>query len=356
MKYIRERLNDYNANCCLNELCAASKGLGALEAQIDSYQFNSILIPMLHKKEAISSMYIEGTQTTLSEVFENEVARRNDTDLAMVEVRNHTDALIFGADHLRNEPFSNSFIQKLHSVMMKGILPDGLQDTLGKYKKADNRIVNSVGTIVFSPPSYKETKRYMDELLEFMNNERDGINPLIKAAISHAQFESIHPFDDGNGRVGRLLVSLYLYKANVINFPFFYISEAISQNKSVYYSKLTDSRKNSYDEWIRYFLGRIIVQTEKHIQYIKNLNDLYKRTRDSVRSVVNSPKFDRIIEQLFTHPVLTVKYLAQALDVSDAQAKRYINLLESKQILLGDDRKRGRTYYFAQLLDLAGGL
>ena len=142
----------------------------------------------------------------------------------------------------------------------------------------------------------------------------------------------------------------------MINFPFFYISEAIGQNKSVYYSKLTDSRKNSYDEWIRYFLGRIIVQTEKHIQYIKDLNNLYRETRDAVRDVVNSQKFDRIIEYLFTHPVLTVKHLSQALDVSDGQAKRYINLLEEKHVLFGNDRKRARTYYFAQLLDLAGML
>ena len=93
----------------------------------------------------------------------------------------------------------------------------------------------------------------MDELIDYMNDVNDGINPLVKAAIIHSQFESIHPFEDGNGRVGRLLISLHLYKARVINFPFFYMSEAISQDKRIYYNMLTASRENSYDEWIRFF-------------------------------------------------------------------------------------------------------
>lgn len=110
-----------------------------------------------------------------------------------------------------------------------------------------------MGSVVFIPPSYTETKKYMDELIDYMNDVNDGINPLVKAAIIHSQFESIHPFEDGNGRVGRLLISLHLYKARVINFPFFYMSEAISQDKRIYYNMLTASRENSYDEWIRFF-------------------------------------------------------------------------------------------------------
>ena len=97
----------------------------------------------------------------------------------------------------------------------------------------------------------------MDELIEFMNDFEDGIHPLIKAAIIHSQFESIHPYSDGNGRVGRLLVSLYLYKAKVINFPFFYISEAISVDKGIYYNMLTNSREDNYNEWVKYFLKKI---------------------------------------------------------------------------------------------------
>lgn len=352
LQFIKERLSDYDVSYFVNELFEASKGLGRLEAKIDSYRFNSILVPMLHKKEAISSMYIEGTQTTISDVFENEVSPKNNSDKTMQEVNNHSRTLVYGADYLRTEEFSNKFIQKLHEQMLTGIIDKSKENTLGKYKTKKNFIVNSVGTIVFEPPSEKETKKYMNELIAFMNNTKDGINPLIKAAIIHAQFESIHPFEDGNGRVGRLLISLYLFKSKVINVPFFYISEAISQDKAVYYNKLTDSRRNNYDEWIKFFLQKIIVQTSKHIRYVDSLNMLYEKTKKTVQEVTKSTKCDDIVECLFTHPVLTSSYLSERLNVSMGQAKRYLNVLEEKQVLLKNDRQRNQMFYFVELLDM----
>lgn len=353
LEFIKDRMDDYNIDFFVNELVEASKNLGILEGMIDSYQFNSILIPMFHRKEAISSMYIEGTQTTISDVFENEVNPKSSNDRTMLEVKNHTKALVYGADYLRSESFSDKFIQDIHKYMMTGISSKKNQTVIGKYKEKDNYIVNSVGTIVFTPPSYQDTKKYMDELISFMNDSTDGINPLIKAAIIHSQFESIHPFEDGNGRVGRVLVSLYLFKAKVINFPFFYISEAISQDKAVYYNKLTDTRKNNYNEWIKFFLRKIVVQTDNHIRYINSLNNLYYRTKRVIQDLINSSKCDKVIECLFTHPVITTSYLAEEIDVSVGQAKRYIDILESKQILFGDDRKRNRSYFFGELLDIA---
>lgn len=356
LKMIAERVDDFNANHFMNELFEASKLLGVLEAKIAGYQFGSILIPMFQNKEAISSMLIEGTQTTITDVFEDRVtsAKKDaEKDKALLEYRNHTSALLYGTDYLRANGFTDELLRELHRLMMTGILPAKKKDCIGRYKSKDNYIVNSVGTVVFAPPSYTETPRYMRELLGFMNDSTDSLNPLVKAAMIHSQFESIHPFEDGNGRVGRLLVSLYLYKAKVINFPFFYISEAISQDKAVYYNKLTDSRTSSYDEWIRFFLQKCIAQAHNHIGYIDALNALYERTKSTVRESINSPKFDKIIECIFTQPIVTVKYLAEQLSVTDGQARRYLDVLESKNILLGDDRKRGRKYYFVEVLDLA---
>lgn len=354
--YLKDRVTDYDVNYFINELAEASKSLGVLEAKINAYKFNSILIPMLHKKEAVSSMYIEGTQTTITDVLENEVNPKAENKKIQLEVNNHTRALVNGAEYLNFENFSHSFIQNIHGYMMKGLLSPDKANTLGKYKKTDNRIVNSAGTVIFTPPSHSETKKYMDELISYMNDYSDGVHPLIKAAIIHSQFESIHPFSDGNGRVGRILVSLYLYKAKVINFPFFYISEAISQDKTVYYNMLTNSRTNSYSEWIKYFLNKIIVQTKKHIGYIDSLDNLYTRTKRTVQNSINSPKFDDIIEYIFTHPALNAEMLSDALGVSRGQAIRYLNVLEEKNILLGNDKKRGRTFFFHELIDLARGI
>lgn len=353
LKYIADRLNDYNINLFVSELADAAKYLGILQAKIDTYQFNSILIPMLHKKEVLSSMDIEGTQkTTLSDICEREVDPKRKDEKESVEVRNHTKALIYGADHLRNGNFTHSFIQEIHRIMMTDLEPFNPDKPIGKYKMKNNHIENSVGTVVFTPPPYNETKKYMNELVDFINNG-SNIHPLIKSAIIHAQFESIHPFADGNGRVGRILVSLYLYKANVINFPFFYISEAINQDKRVYYNMLTNSRNNSYDEWIKYFLNKIIVQTGKHIGYIDSLNNLYVKTKCTVQKIINSPKFDDVIECLFTHPVLTANYIEDKLNISHGQAVRYLNALEKAGVLFGDDKKRGRNFYFSELLGLA---
>ena len=355
LSFIKDRKEDFNVKNFVNELVNASKNLGILESKIDSYQFDGILIPMLQKKEAISSMYIEGTQTTITDVLKNEISPQQSDEKIQVEVRNHIRTLIFGAEHLRTGKFTHTFLKEIHEYMMTGIIAPGLEKTLGKYKLKDNQIKSSTGMVVYIPPSASETKKYMDELLSFMNDSEDGLNPLIKAAMIHSQFESIHPFSDGNGRIGRVLISLYLFKAKVINFPFFYISEAINMDKAVYYNMLTDSRTNTLDEWIKYFLHKVSVQTIKHIGYIDALNALYTKTKNTVKECINSPKFDEIIKSLFTHPVLNANLLEDELAVSHGQVVRYLNVLEEKRILLCDDRKRGKTYFFAELLDLARG-
>lgn len=253
---LNERRDDFDANYFINELFEASKLLGVLEAKITSCQFNRILIPMFRNKEAISSMSIEGTETTITDVLENNIRTTKDTeDKVILEYRNHRNAILYGTDYLRSSDFNDELMYELHN------------------------------------------------------------------------------------------------KSKVINFPFFYISEAISQDKGVYYKRLTDSRSNSYDEWIRFFLQKCIVQAKKLSGYIDELNKLYEKTK--VKSSINSPKFDQIIECIFTQPVLNVTYLAEKLSVTSGQAKRYLNKLEEMQILLGDDRKRGRRYYFVELLDLA---
>lgn len=353
LKFLKERKSDYNANLFVNELVEASKYLGILEGKVASYQFDGILIPLLNNKDAISTMYIEGTQTTISDIYEEKINTQPNSDKVALEASNHTRAIIYGSEYLLTNPFSHTLIKKLHQLTLEGIVPSGKEKTLGQYKTEDNRITNSMGSTIFTPPPYTETKKYMDELIYFMNDSSDGLNPLIKAAIMHSQFESIHPFSDGNGRVGRLLISLYLYKAKIINFPFFYMSEAISQDKRVYYNMLTESRNSDYNEWIRFFLKKCVVQARNHIGYIDSLNELYEKTKETLQTVINSPKYDLIAECLFTQPILTSAYLAERLNVSSGQARRYLDSLESAQILLGNDWKRNRRYYFIDLLELA---
>jgi len=354
LKFLKERISDYNSNLFVNDLFIASKSLGILEAKITSYKFDGILMPLLNKKEAISSMNIEGTQTTMSAIIEDEINEDNEknNEKIFLEAKNHTNALRFGARYLDNNNFNHDFLKTLHKMVLKDIINPNKEYTLGQYKTEDNFIANSAGTIVFNPPHFNETKKYMDELIDFMNDTKSNINPLIKTAIIHSQFESIHPFDDGNGRVGRLLISLCLYKFRVIKIPFFYISEAISQNKTVYYNKLTDSRKNDYTEWITFFLKICTLQAEKHIQYMESLNALYDKVSEKMKKIINSQKYEEILSCIFTQPIVSSTYLANKINISLSQARKYLVALEKEQILFGNDRSRGRKYFFFELLDL----
>jgi Fic family protein len=353
LEMMSERCKDFNANNFVNELFEAARLLGVLETKITSYDFKSFVIPLLQTKEAISSMQIEGTQTTLSNVVESRIIEsKKIKDRTILDGISYTNAIVYGIEYLSGSSFTDELIKELHEVMLEGTIKSKKNSCFGHYKSKNNCIVNSVGSVIFEPPPYNETDKYMRDLLDFMNNNNDGLNPLIKAALMHAQFESIHPFEDGNGRVGRMLISLFLYKAKVINFPFFYISEAINKDKAVYYNKLTSSRQGSYDQWIKFFLQKCIVQASSQIEYVDTLLILHERIKNQVREIINSPKFDKIIECMFIQPVLTPEYLAQKLSVTTGQAKRYLNKLEKYQVLHGDDKIRNRKYYFVELIDL----
>ena len=354
LRFLKNRINDYDSNLFVNDLFNASKSLGILEAKITSYKFDGILMPLLNQKEAISSMNIEGTQTTISDIIEDEINedKEKKNEKMFIESKNHIEALRYGARYLYSNNFNHDFLKDLHRIVLKDIINPNKIQTLGQYKVKDNYIANTAGTVVFNPPHFNETKKYMDELIDFMNNTKSNINPLIKTAIIHSQFESIHPFDDGNGRVGRLLISLCLYKFNVIKIPFFYISEAISQNKNIYYSMLTDSRKHDYTEWITFFLKMCTLQAEKHIQYMESLNNLYDNVSEKMKKIINSQKYEEILSCIFTQPIISSSYLANKINISLSQARKYLVVLEKEKILFGNDRSRNRKYFFSELLDL----
>ena len=352
LKYLHENKNDYSIEFFLNELTQVVKLLGILETKIGLYHFEDILFPLLYKKEAQATLNIEGTQTTICDTFEGEIKIQQCANAGMGEFYNLIHGILFGSDYLTNNQFSHEFIQSLHRIVMHRRNTEFQHKHVGQYKHQNNFITNSAGEVVYQPPEYTTVDQYMDELIDYMNEEPSGTHPLIKAAVIHAQFESIHPFENGNGRVGRLLTSLYMYKAGIICSPFFYISESIHQDKPMYYQMLSSTRSSNYNEWIRFFLQKCIVQANAQIHYVDSLNGLYERTKTSLQNFINSPQYNSIIECLFTHPVLNSAYLANVLGVTSGQARRYLDVLEKNNILICGDHKRNKTYYFKDFLDL----
>ena len=351
MKFLRERVGDYDVNHFVDELVEAATLLGKLDAKMAGCKFGGVLLPMLYRRESVASLSIEGTQTTVTEMLEEEIKDTPSDAREFREYANYWAALRKGGARLQIEAFSNDFVEDLQKTMLDG-LSSVDKDAIGRYKEHRNYIVNFAKKVVYEPPSPQETRKFMTELVDYMNDGTDGVNPLIKAAVAHAQFESIHPFEDGNGRVGRALTGLYMYKTGLVRLPYFHLSEAISEDKLTYYAALTSSRGDSLDSWISFFLKKTAAQAHKQIRYVDSMERLYEKTKASVREVVNSPKYEAVIEALFSCPYLTSAVLSKRLGVTVGQAHRYLSALEKQRILLGTDMKRNRRYLFAAMLDL----
>lgn len=351
LELIEYQLDKIDINYFLSELMEAIKYLAIYETKISDCRIeDGIFLPRLQQKEALSSLKIEGTQTTMNDIIADEIVP-NEKNADLIEIKNHSTAIMKASEAVKFSGFSNDLIKEIHKTLLTKVRKKNKGIILGEYKRKDNFIVNSVGTKIFTPPSYTETNKYMDDLLKFMNDKTSSLHPLIRSAIVHAQFESIHPFEDGNGRVGRLLITVFLYYHQVINAPLFYISEALQEDKISYYNYLTKSRDGHYNEWIKYFLSKCTVQAKKHINYIDSINHLYSET-DKIVSKIIKTNSKNVLKVLFDYPLLTAKVLSKEIDISMQQAKRYLKLLENEKILIADDKQRNTTYYFIELINL----
>jgi len=198
-------------------------------------------MPTLQQKEAWKSSLLEGTQVTLDGVLMNQIEPDNN-DINKNEVANYFRASERGLHILKREKFSNDFFCEMHSVLMEGNVRK--PELVGEYRKGQNYIGNNGGhDITYTPPKAEKVGELMDNLISYINNPADSLKPLVRVAIIHAQFETIHPFNDGNGRVGRMLIPFYLYYTNQIDLPCFFISEALENDKLKYYSLLNNIRE-----------------------------------------------------------------------------------------------------------------
>lgn len=186
-----------------------------------------------------------------------------------------------------------------------------------------------------------------------MNKPDDNFRPLVRTAIIHAQLETIHPFMDGNGRVGRMLIPMYLFAQDQIDLPCFFISEALERDKIRYYSLLNGIRYNgNWNEWIKFFLATVTKQCEKYIDIITKINDLYERHLDSARSLARSSGIVDIINTLYRFPITTAKQISEVTDIPLSTVSRYLSTLVENRFIYSDNKSRNRTYYYFDLLDI----
>ena len=180
----------------------------------------------------------------------------------------------------------------------------------------------------------------------------DHYRPLVRTAIIHAQFETIHPFMDGNGRVGRMLIPMYLFSAKQIDLPCFFISEALERDKMKYYGLLNAIRyEKDWNEWIKFFLSTVTMQCEKYIQIISRINDLYEKHLGIARQLARSSNVVDVVNVLYKYPIITGKQIAEITHIPQTSINRYLSMFVDSKILYTDNKSRNRTYFYYDLLE-----
>lgn len=328
----------------------AKSKLTEFSVLLDRNIISKNLIRFFSLNESVQSTRIEGTQATFDEVMEANVTNKYNTD--MMEVINYINALNKGEELLKRIPISTRLILEIH----KEILKDGRgQNRLpGEYRKIQNWIgpTTKIEDATYIPPSPEKLGEYISNLEKYINDEiEDDIDPLIKIAVIHAQFESIHPFLDGNGRVGRILIMLYLLDKNIINKPIFFISEELEKNKYKYYSMLNNLRTENpkWKEWILFFLDSVVNQAEKNIKKLLDIESLFKIMIKYARE--NNIK-QEFVEILFKMPVFNIRQIQEELGVSYSASRSNINKLLDSGKIYTNDSKRNKIYYFVDLMDI----
>lgn len=333
----------------MNELIDASAALEVFVEKIkDSKVDRNIILPTLQKKEALSSSAMEGTQATLDEVFINQVTPSDVKDLN--EVVNYQSAFSIGYKHLRRGDFDEELFLDIHRELLTGNVRK-TTGVIGEFRNTQNCIRKKSGEIVYTPPKPELVQKLMDNLIEFMNRDNDQYRHLIRIAIIHAQFETIHPFGDGNGRVGRIIVPLYLFAKEQLPEPFFFISEALERDIYKYYKLLMDTRvPGKWNEWIKYFLEITCNQCRKYIGVFDRINELYEKTIDKACEIFKSSSVVPVVDALFKYPVIDSKTMQKETGISLATINRYLNTLSENGIVFSDGKQRNRHFFFYDLM------
>lgn len=354
-----------NVNAFINELLEANKLLGIYQVLLEKSKINpELLLAPITLQEAIQSTRIEGTQVTLDDMLEYG-ADENKKNIDIEEVLNYSTALIKGESLLKSIPISTRLIKEMHKILLSGEVRGNSRNP-GEFRSIQNFIGPqgcTIQTASYIPPEPQLVPDYMSNLEKYINEPTDNLNDLIRIAIIHAQFETIHPFLDGNGRIGRILIPLYLYDRKLISSPNFFISESLEKDKFKYYKLLNETRIDAseennkiaskrWTEWIKFFINAVIIQGNKNIKLIDSIDNLYNSTINSSRKLINNNKLIDIINVMFEKPIFTKKTILERVEIPSSTLGVYLNKLEDEKLIYSDGKSRNKKYYFYDLINI----
>lgn len=332
----------------------ATRALGELNAFSLIVPDIDLFIEMHIVKEAQTSSKIEGTQTGIDEALMSEQHIRPENRDDWREVRNYIDAVNIAIAELKNLPLSNRLLKETHTILMRGVRGDHKQP--GEFRSSQNWIGGSnLADAAFIPPHHESVPMLMGELEKFWHNEEIVVPHLIRIAISHYQFETIHPFLDGNGRIGRLLIPLYLVSHGLLAKPSLYLSDFFERNRASYYDALMRVRiSNDLSHWLRFFLNGVAQTASKGRDVFQRILALRTEVEQTAMDMGKRASLARhAIHLLYRKPVLDAADLGTALEISTPTANSLIKGLIEKGVLIETTgQQRGRIYAFNRYLDL----
>lgn len=336
------------------KLVEANKKLAALDGLSARIPNMDLFVSMYVRKEALLSSQIEGTQCTLDDIL-NPLMEEN-TNRNVSDVVNYIKATEFALNRLHSLPLCNRLIKETHAVLMEGVR--GQEKNPGEFRYSQNWIGGQGSTIQnarYIPPNPEDMQTAMSDLEKYMNGD-DSLDPLIQAALIHYQFETTHPFLDGNGRVGRLLITLFLMEKGILSRPALYISYFLKMNRIEYYDRMTQVRKTGdYEQWVMFFLQALSDSAGDAIQTIDALTVLHNQSvaklgAFSKRQQTNLLKLFAYIE---TNPIIDIQKTAAALGLSYNTVSKMVTILVDEGILRQTDKAgKAKIYSYADYLDI----
>lgn len=350
---------EVDLNHILPALLGATNAIARYDQMLKNMHNSEILLAPLRNQEAVISSRMEGTISTMDEILQYEADYSEDE--FSPEVRSDIIETVLYQRTLKNAqkameegyPLSKSLIKTMHQQLLSW--GRGSNKSPGEFKKEQNYIADTFSRkILFVPISPENLENGLDRLFNYINAHPDPA--LLKTAVTHLEFEALHPFQDGNGRIGRMLITLMLWNAHTLSAPHFYISGYLEENKNRYIDLMRNvSQTHNWNEWIVFFLNAIEHQSERNLQIAENIRILYETMKTEFSDILSSKHSLAVLDFVFTYPVFRNSKLSEEIGISTASANRFTKALQDKGILTLTEEAAGRKsarYTFEHLMNL----
>ncbi len=334
----------------------ANASLSRYDGLLESLVNPDVLLSPLVMKEAELSSRIEGTIATANEVYQQQAGEKfaPDKDADIQEILNYRSTLRYAGSRTKETPFSLHLLRQMHANLMQGVR--GQDKNSGNFRNTQNWIGPrgcSLNEATYVPPSPLFVNDLLEQLVKYANIHNESLDPIVQAALIHAQFELIHPFDDGNGRIGRILIPLFLVRKGSIISPSLYLSGYLERNRDAYYGHLESISKNGdWIGWVNFFLNAVVSQSENNLILIRKIIALYEEKKREISDLLHSDQAIYILDMLFDTPVFRANELHKRLGIQRQRAAQYIRILKKNGVIIELRSSSGRTPALLSFEDL----